>query len=66
MRKIVENAPRSPEMKNFDDALKRGLRVSKDELKERLAQEEASKAGKPKRGPKKAHKRLTTNGLPTR
>ena len=48
----MENAPRSPEMKNFDDALKRVLRVSKDELKERLAQEEASKEGKPKRGPK--------------
>jgi hypothetical protein len=39
-------------MKNFDDALRKVLRVSKDELKDRLTQEEASKAGKPKRGPK--------------
>jgi hypothetical protein len=54
MRKTVENAdaPRSPEMKNFDDALRRVLRVSKDELNKRLAEEEASKVGKPKRGPK--------------
>jgi hypothetical protein len=43
-------------MKNFDDALRRVLRVSKDELKERLAREEASKVGKPKRGPKTAAK----------
>jgi hypothetical protein len=52
----VDNAPKSPEMKNFDDALRKVLRVSKDELKERLAQEEASKEGKPKRGPKRADK----------
>jgi hypothetical protein len=51
--KAVETTRRSPEMKNFDDALRKVLRVSKDELKERLAKEEASKAGKPKRGPKR-------------
>ena len=49
----MENEPRSLEMKNFDDALRRVLRVSKDELTERLAEEEASKVGKPKRGPKR-------------
>ena len=43
----MENASRSPEMKRFDDALRRVLRVSKDELKERFAQEEDSKVGKP-------------------
>jgi hypothetical protein len=52
MGETVENAPRSPEMKNFDDALRRVLRVSKAELNRRLAEEEANKVGKPKRGPK--------------
>ena len=48
----MENQSKSHEMKRFDEAFRRVLRVSKDELKERLAQEEASKAGKPNRGPK--------------
>jgi hypothetical protein len=48
----VENPAPTSEMKRFNDALRQVLRVSKDELKERLAQEEASKVGKPKRGPK--------------
>jgi hypothetical protein len=52
MKETVENHPRSPEMNNFNDALRRVLRVSKAELKKRLSQEEASKAGKPKRGPR--------------
>jgi len=52
MRETVENAPRSPEMKNFDAALRRVLRVTKDELKQLLAEEEANKVGKPRRGPK--------------
>jgi hypothetical protein len=55
MRKTVENAPRSPEMKNFDEALRRVLRVSKAELNKRFAEEEASKVGQPKRGPKPKH-----------
>jgi hypothetical protein len=51
----VENTSKSPEMKRFDDALRRVLRVTKAELKELLAQDEASKVGKPKRGPKPKH-----------
>jgi hypothetical protein len=39
-------------MKNFDDALRKVLRVSKDELKDRLSKENAANADKPKRGPK--------------
>ena len=52
MCESVENRSKSPEMKRFDDALRRVLRVTKAELKELLAQDEASKVGKPKRGPK--------------
>jgi hypothetical protein len=48
----VENPSKSPEMKRFDDALRRVLRVSKAELKERLAEDKAANADKPKRGPK--------------
>jgi hypothetical protein len=43
------------EMKNFDDALRRVLRVSKDELKELLAEDKAASADKPKRGPRSKH-----------
>jgi hypothetical protein len=53
MRKIVENAPRSPEMNNFYDALRRVLRVSKKQLEEMQAVEKSRNAGKPKRGPKR-------------
>ena len=58
---MLESKP--SEMNNFNDALRRVLRVSKDELKERLAQEEASKVGKPRRGPKKSPKALKNNEL---
>jgi hypothetical protein len=47
---MLESKP--PEMKNFDDALRRVLRVSKEELNRRLAEEKAASADKPKRGPK--------------
>jgi hypothetical protein len=48
----VENASKSPEMKRFDDALRRALRVTKDELKQLLAEDKAASADKPKRGPR--------------
>jgi hypothetical protein len=57
MGETVENAPRSPEMKNFDDALRRVLRVSKDDLKRLLGSEEAKAAVKQKRVQKRVQKR---------
>jgi hypothetical protein len=52
----VENSDRSPEMDRFRSALKSVMQVSKEELKEILAQEKAANADKPKRGPKPARK----------
>lgn len=40
------------EFENFDDAMRRVLRVSKAELQKRLEAEKQANAGKPKRGPK--------------
>lgn len=48
MEKVYQN----PEMDRFRAALKQAMRVSKDDLKEILAQENAANADKPKRGPK--------------
>jgi hypothetical protein len=48
----VENAASNPEMDIFRSALKQVMRVSKDDLKEILAQEKVANADKPKRGPK--------------
>jgi hypothetical protein len=48
----VENPPKSPEMNRLDDALRRMLRVTKTELKELIAGDEANKEGKPRRDPK--------------
>jgi hypothetical protein len=49
----VGNTSKPPEMKNFDDALRRVPRVSKDKLKEQFAKENAANADKLKRGPKR-------------
>ena len=48
----MEKAYQNPEMDRFRDALKQVVRVSKEDLKEVLAQEKAANADKPKRGPK--------------
>lgn len=48
----MENEERSPEMKNFDGALRRVMQVSKLDLNKILAQEKVANADKPKRGPK--------------
>jgi hypothetical protein len=48
----VENVVPNPEMDRFRDALKRVMRVSKDDLREILALEKAANADKPRRGPK--------------
>jgi hypothetical protein len=50
--KAVETKNKPPEMKNFDEALRRVLRVTKHELKELLAEDKAANADKSKRGPK--------------
>jgi hypothetical protein len=47
-----EKSHRSPEMVNFEDALRQIMQVSKEDLKKIQAEEEAEKADKPKRGPK--------------
>jgi hypothetical protein len=39
-------------MRRFENALRHAMSVSKEELNTRLAQEQVSNAGKPKRGPK--------------
>jgi hypothetical protein len=43
----VENASRSPEMKNFDNALRKVMKVSKADLKRLLGSDEAKAAVKP-------------------
>ena len=48
----VEISDRTPEMKNFNDALRRITQVSKSDLNKILAKEKAANADKPKRGPK--------------
>lgn len=48
----MENAVPNPEMDRFRSALKKVMRVSKDDLKEILAEQKAANADKPKRGPK--------------
>jgi hypothetical protein len=39
-------------MRRFNGALRRVMRVSKDDLSRRMDEEKASHAGKPRRGPK--------------
>jgi hypothetical protein len=51
-----EKSDGSLEMDRFRAALKRMMQVSKEDLKEILAQEKAANADKPKRGPKSHHK----------
>jgi hypothetical protein len=41
----------------FDDALRKVLRLSKDDLNQMLADEKKANEGKPKRGPKPHSKR---------
>ena len=48
----VENSDRTPEMQNFEEALRRIMRVSKEDLTKILAKEKAANADKPQRGPK--------------
>jgi hypothetical protein len=48
----VEKSPLNVETANFKAALRQIMRVSKEDLKEILAQEKAANADKPKRGPK--------------
>ena len=56
MTTSVENLDRSPEMQNFDDALRRIMRVSKEDLNKILARKKEANADKPKRGPKPSHR----------
>jgi hypothetical protein len=51
-RVSVEKSAQSPEMLRFNNALRQVMQVSKEDLKEILAQEKAANADKPKRGPK--------------
>jgi hypothetical protein len=44
---------------DFNEALRRVMRVSKDDLKEMLAREKAANADKPKRGPKAVHRQTS-------
>jgi hypothetical protein len=48
----AEKDQRSPEMNNFNSALRRIMQVSKSDLTKILVQEKAANADKPKRGPK--------------
>jgi hypothetical protein len=52
----VEKSEQSPEMDRFRSALKSVMQVSKEDLKEILAQDKAANADRPKRGPKSHHK----------
>jgi hypothetical protein len=47
-----QNVEKSGQMGNFEDALRKIMQVSKEDLKKIQAEEEAEKADKPKRGPK--------------
>jgi hypothetical protein len=49
---MKSNAQHSTEFENFDNAMRRVLHVSKEELQRRLEAEKQANAGKPKRGPK--------------
>jgi hypothetical protein len=49
---MKSNAKHSAEYQNFDNAMRRVLTVSKDELQRRLDAEKLANADKPKRGPK--------------
>lgn len=49
---MKSTAKHSPEYRNFDNAMRRVLQVSKTELQQRLDAEKLANAGKPKRGPK--------------
>ena len=46
----MENEERSPQMKNFDGALRRVMQVSKSDLNKILAREKEANADRPKRG----------------
>ena len=52
LAKAVENSPQDETMGRFEDALRKIMQVSKEDLKKIQAEEEAEKADKPKRGPK--------------
>ena len=53
----MEISDRSPEMQDFNKALRKVMQVSKSDLNKILAQEKAANADKPKRGPKSANVR---------
>jgi hypothetical protein len=55
----AERGQRSLEMSNFYSALRRVMRVSKEDLNKILADEKAANADKPKRGPKPTGKTVT-------
>ena len=48
----VEKSHQDGAMGRFEDALRKVMQVSKEDLKKIQAEEEAEKADKPKRGPK--------------
>jgi hypothetical protein len=50
----AEKHIQSPEMTEFNEALRSVMQVSKEDLKKLLAKEKAANADKPKRGPKKS------------
>jgi len=52
MVQLVENSERTPEMVNFEDALREVMTVSKEDLKRLQEAEQAQKTDKPRRGPK--------------
>lgn len=49
---MKSNQKQSEEFKNFDNAVRQVLSVSKEELHRRIEAEKQANAGKPKRGPK--------------
>lgn len=51
----MEKSEQSIEMHRFNDALRKVMRVSKEDLKLMLAKDNADKVGKSKRGPKPKH-----------
>jgi hypothetical protein len=48
----MEPIQKTDEYTAFQSTLRRVLQVSKSELEQRIAEDNASRAGKPKRGPK--------------
>jgi hypothetical protein len=52
---MTVNTDTSDEYTRFQSALRQVLKVSKDDMKQMLAEEKIANQGKPKRGPKPRH-----------